>query len=287
MGAIISHINYADSATITNSIGTVIRALSGMQTPFLRGLARSTGSGTPPGIVTIVFDVDLGAAKSITTIGCIGLNADEASGGDAGMLVDLSLTGAGNDEVLSAGQGTWDTEWMLETGQACWLHCDTTPWSARYVRIRLDVSRPAGAGYIDVRRLWIGGGVFIDVGFDDGWTLSVIDGSETTTTQRGGFFAQEYEKRRQLQAAITARSSGEIIGSANTYGIFGTLARVGRTKEVVVTPRSNYEGSQLRDRFVQTIYGTISEWSPIRDNAGTIWGLESLTVDELPYPALS
>jgi len=287
VGGIISHINHADSATITNSIGTVIMSLDNMKTPFLRGLTRSTGSGSAPGLSTIQFDVDLGSAKSISTVGCIGLNAHEASGGDAQMLVSLSLVSSGGNEVLSAGEGSWDTEWMLDTGQACWLHADTAPWSARYVRIRLDVSRPAGTFYVDVRRLWIGGGVFLDVGFDDGWQLSVIDVSEATTTQSGGFFAREYERRKQLKAAITARDTDDIIGASNDYGVFGTLMRVGRTSEVVVTPRSNYDTSLKRTRYVQTVYGTISEWSPIRDNSGSIWGLESFTVDELPYPALS
>ena len=287
MGAIISHINHADTATITNSIGTVIRSLDGMKTPFLRGLARSTGSGSAPGLSTIQFDVDLGSAKTISTVGAIGLNAHEASGGDAQMLVSLSLTSSGGNEVLNAGEGNWDTEWMLDSGQSCWLHADAAPWSARYVRVRLDVSRPSGTFYVDVRRLWIGDGVFIDVGFDDGWQLSVFDGSEATTTQSGGFFAREYERRRQLRAAITARDAVDIIGGSNTYGVLGALMRVGRTSEVVVTPRSNAETSQKRDRYVQTIYGTISEWSPIRDNAGSIFGLESITVDELPYPALS
>jgi hypothetical protein len=289
VGAIISHINHADTATITNSIGTVIRSLDGMKTPFLRGLARSTGSGTGPGLSLIQFDIDLGEPKSISTIGAIGLNASEdVAGYEAQMLVSLSLTGAGNDEVLSGGEGNWRSEWGLPWGQACWLHADAAPWSARYVRIRLDVDRPAGTFYVDVRRLWIGGGIFIDEGIDNQWSMGIIDASETTTTPRGGFFASEYARRRRLSGALTARAAGDIMGTSDAaIGAFHALAAAGRSREVVVTPRSNADSADKRARHAQTVYGTFSELSPAVDNSGNIFSLESFAVDELPYPALS
>lgn len=288
MGAIISHINLADSATITNHTGAVIRNLSQMQTPFLRGLYRSTGSGSGPGLSTVIFDVDLGSAKSIKTIGAIGLNADEASGGDAQMLVSLSLVSAGGDEVLSGGDGNWDSEWGVPFGQACWLHADAAPWSARYVRIRLDVSRPAGSFYVDCRRLWIGDGLFVSEGLDNEWTLEVLDASEVSITQRGGFFAQEFERRRRLTGGLSGREVADILGTSSaSIGALNSLAYAGRSREVVVTPRSNAETGEKRARHIQTVYGAFSSWSPIRDQAGNIFALESFAVDEIPYPALS
>lgn len=289
MGAIISHINLADSATFTNSIGTVLRSLDGMKTPFLRGLYRSTGSGSGPGLSTVQFDVDLGEPKSISTIGAIGLNAsDEVTGYEAQMLVSLSLTGAGNNEVLNGAEGNWRSEWGLPWGQACWLHAEDAPWSARYVRIRLDVDRPAGTFYVDCRRLWIGDGIFLSEGIDSEWQMAILDNSETNTTKRGGFFAAEYDRRRRLSGAITGRTIAEIMGTSDAaIGAFHALAAAGRSREVVVTPRSNADVADKRARHAQTVYGTFSELSPAIDNNGNIFSLESFAVDEIAYPALS
>lgn len=287
MGAIISHINHADTATITNGVGTVARALDGMKTPFLRGLARSAGSGTGPGLNTIIFYVDLGSAKSVSTIGCIGVNADEASGGDAQMLVNASLIAYNGDEILNGAEGNWDTEWGLPWGQACWLHAET-PWSIRYLTIRLDISRPAGQFYCDVRRLWIGGGIFLTEGIDTNWSLEVLDASEVTVTQRGGFFANEFERRRRLTGSVMGRDSSEILGTSDAaIGTFHALAAAGRSREVVVTPRSNADTGEKRARHAQTVYGAFSNWSPAIDQAGNIWGIESFAVDEIPSPPLS
>lgn len=288
MGAIISHLNLADSATITNHTGTVIRALSQMQTPFLRGLYRSTGAGSGPGLSTVVFDVDLGSVKSIKTIGAIGLNADEDSGGDAQMLVSLSAVSSGGDEVLSGGEGNWDSEWGVPFGQACWLHADAEPWSARYVRISLAVSRPASEFYVDCRRLWIGDGLFVSEGLDNEWTLEVLDASEVSITQRGGFFAREFERRRRLAGGLSARAVGDILGTSSaSIGMLNSLAYAGKSREVVVTPRSNADTGEKRARYLQTVYGAFSGWSAARDRAGNIFSLESFAVDEIPYPALS
>lgn len=288
MGAIISHINLADSATITNQTGTIIRALSQMQTPFLRGLYRSTGSGSGPGLSTVIFDVDLGAAKSISTIGAIGLNADTASGGIAQMTVNMSTVSASGTDALNGGEGIWRDEWGVPFGQSCWLHAATTPYAARYIRIRLDVSRPSGQFYVDCRRLWIGDGLFISEGLDSKWSLSVIDGSPATFTPRGGFFSNHLERRRRLRGALTVREISEILGSSDAVlGMINTLAYAGKSKEVVVTPRSNSDGSEMRLRHMQTVYGAFTDWSPSVEIAGNLFSNDSFAVDEIPYPALS
>lgn len=288
MGAIISHINLADSATITNQTGTIIRALSQMQTPFLRGLYRSTGSGSGPGLSTVIFDVDLGAVKSIKTIGAIGLNADAASGGLVQMTVNLSLVSASGDEVLSGGAGEWRDEWGVPFGQSCWLHAATAAYAARYVRIRLDVSRPSGTFYVDVRRLWIGDGLFFSEGLDSKWALSVIDGSPATFTPRGGFFSNHLERRRRMRGGLTVREINEILGSSSgAPGMINALAYAGKSKEVVVTPRSNSDSSEMRLRHMQTVYGAFTDWSPSVEIAGNLFSNDSFAVDEIPYPALS
>lgn len=284
MGAILSHENYLDSATLTVIVGnTMARAIGGVKTPYARGMARTnTQSG---GQASLVVDIDLGSVKDILTLGAIGLNASS----DAALTWYLSTAASAGGTEIATLTGSWKKSWLLPFSQNAWVHAEgVTPWQARYIRLSITVDRPVSEEWLDVRRLWVGGGEVLADGIDREWRVDQIDATQSERTGRGGIYVDPQQRWRRLSGSITNASADEMLGDpSGTPGAWGVLQTVGLASEVVITPRANAgtNSNNHRDRHLQTIYGVLAQTSPLVAS-GVPYSTE-IAVEEIPAIPLS
>lgn len=277
MGAIISTQNWADDAGATLSVitGTMTRPISEAQKPWGRGLARGAYGGTS----IVVVRVDLGVARNIICLGAKGLNGTENDG-----VFRLSNVSAGGSELLdtsSEGDGMYYTDdWGLPFGNALWWVAPSSAIYARYVEMMLR-SEVGTLSYLDLRRLWVGGGMIIPEGFDSGWSLDFVDSTKTDRSDTGGVFTLPGSRRRKLSATLTNRDESIVTASEASW----PRITIGGSAEVVIAPRANENDS--RSRYLQTIHGQLTGWSPIRYGRSGLIDMETFTTEEAPMPALS
>lgn len=280
MGAIISHINHLDSATLTVVSGSPMgRPISDVKTKYARGMARTnTQSG---GSATLVVDIDLGAIKDIITLGVIGMNSTL----DAGVQWYMSTGAGGSGTEIATIGGGWYSSWLLPFSQNAWNHiAGISPWQARYIRLTVQCTRPAGEEWLDLRRVWVGGGQVLADGIDRDWRIDAIDATQSERTGRGGIYVDPQQRWRRLSGTITNASADEIVGDpSGTPGAWNVLQTVGLASEVVITPRANL-GNE-RDRHIQTVYGVLSQTPPLVAN-GAPYSTE-FAVEEIPAIPLS
>lgn len=280
MGAIFSTRNWLDEAGVTFSVttGTMSRALTELQTPWGEGLARGAYSGS----AILIFRVDLGAVRDICTLGLLGLN------GRAQVQFFLGTT-AGGDDILSSDGVMYEPHWGFPFGAACWVHPSAgAPWAARYLMIRVDVFD--GPTYVDMRRLWVGGGLILPDGVDSGWELNFEDGSYSERTDEGGVSVDERQRWRKLAASRVLLTETEAVGgtAGTTPGLFSQLATVGKSREIVVAVRAYPDTNEesYRRRYFNTIYGQLTSWQPLRSRKGNRFGVARFEVTEAPLPPL-
>lgn len=279
MAAPFTTTNWIDEpgVTFTPVIGTMSRPYSELTKPWGRGLAR----GTYGGIATIVFDVDLGQDRTILTLGALGIN------GEHGTQFRLTSDGGAAGDVLATTSVGYMDGWGFPFGPACWLHAPGgVPWFARYVRVRIDVS---GATWVDLRRLWVGNGVAITGGVNRQFSIDLVDGSASERTARGGVFTDQEGRWRRIKFAATNRTDTTMLGAGANEGLWPRLVHAGRSREAVIAVRTNEltDGSQDQARYLQTVLGQVTEWTPLLSTSGNRWGIESITVEEAPMLALS
>lgn len=276
MGAIISTVNWADSATIAASGGyTILRTLDDVKKPWGRGLARGHIADMP----VMSFTVDLGAVRTVRTIGVRGVN-----GTSCDMSVSASATSSSGDEVLSAESTGFSEEWGFPFGSGLWLHADTS-WSIRYLTISVEAFADSSPTFVDLRRLWIGDGVTLSEGVDEGWSLDFVDSSLVERSTAGGVFSTVGQQWRRVQAGLVNRPSSAILGDGAAWA---RLSSVGRGREVVVALRRNWQmGDSGRMSYLQTVHGQLAEWRPMTNAAGELYGIDGFTVEEAPMPRLS
>lgn len=277
MSAIISTENYADSATITGYLGTYSLPLSELKKPWGRGLCR----GATSGFATIAYNVDLGAERDISTIACIGLN------GTATMTVYVSSSNSYSGDIHQEAV-EYSTDWRLGPTAVCYLHADAAPWTARYVRIRIDVTED-GATYVDQRRLWIGGGLMLPEGVSRGWRIRAVDGSVIERTAQGGVYVDDRTKWKRVTAGRSRVSLAQCIGDGpGVRGLYTEIAGVGRGGEVLAALRSNVGTSAEthRIRCWESVYGQLIEWSDVQHRAGQYFAMDSMVIEEAPLPIL-
>lgn len=280
MGAIISTNNWLDEAgvTLTPYSTTMTRPLSELTTPWGDGLAR----GHVGGVAVIIFDIDLLAARSIITLGMLGMQ------GTANTQFFLSNVSAGGTDVASLSID-YESEWGFPFGPACWIHATAgTAWSARYLRVRVDVFEGSPT-WVDARRLWIGGGLILTEGLDTGWQVDFKDGSPSDRTPDGAINVSERQRWRRLTGGRTRLTDAQAIGGASgaTPGLFSQLARVGRSREIVAAVRSYPDSADERLRYFNTVYGQLVGWQPLRSKRGNKYGIDGFEIEEVPMQALS
>ena len=277
MGAILTIGNLADSATLTTTTGTMLRALTELQIPWARGLARGP-SNYSFGSTALVIRADLGSAKDFSCVGLVGLN--DAT---AGFNLLLSNTAFGNIDrgTDQAGNDGLNGE---THGNSLWC-VNSSGYYARYVQIEVSVdSLPAGLRYVDARRLFIGNmdstaatTITFSDGVDFDWSLTHVDLSTAEETPRGGVFTSPQGTFRRLQFGVSGMTATEA-EDLRTW-----IAAARRTTECVVTLREEDTDILQSNR---TIYGRLVDWSPIVHTGGDTYACDSIVVHETPYPAL-
>lgn len=282
MGAIISTRNWLDEPGVTFALdsGTMSRPLSELQLPWGGGLARGSYSGS----AVLIFRVDLGAVRQICTLGLVGMN------GQTSAIFLLGSSAHGNDILDSEyGSVAYSPDWGFPFGAGVWVHpAAGTPWSARHLKVRVDIL--GGPTYVDMRRLWVGGGLILPDGVDTGWEVGFEDGSYSERTDEGGVSVDERQRWRKLSAARTLLTEQEAIGGGSGLppGLFSQLATVGRSKEIVAATRARYgtADDDFRLRYFNTVYGQLTNWQPLQSRRGQRFGVGRFEVTEAPMPPL-
>lgn len=277
MGATLAISNLADSATLTTTSGTMLRALSQMQIAWARGLARGP-SNYSAGATTLTLRIDLGSAKQWSALGLIGVNA-AYSGGSA----SFSNTAFGNTD-----RGTASLENLLaggnSHGNSLW-YVNSTFVTCRYIQIYIEVfNLPSGLQHVDIRRLFVASAdgsasttaVFSD-GVDFDWSLTHVDLSSVDVTPRGGVFTSPQGTYRELRFGISGMTAAEAL-NLRTW-----IATARRTTECVISMRDDTTADA---QAKNTIYGRLVDWAPIQHDGGDYYSCDSITVHETPYPAL-
>lgn len=283
MATIISATNFADAAGVTFSVltGTMSLPLTQLQRPFGDGLARGATSGFP----VLIFEVDLGQERDIISLGLLGMNGE-----GAGVQFGLFNGAGGTSQVLPYTLVEWFQAWRMPFSPACWLHATTAPWRARYVRIRIDIYEVSGSlpAFVDMRRLWVGGGALVSGGVSRRWFLDFADASQVDRAPRGGAYGDQQARWRRARFGLQRQGAETMIGDGaldGAGGVWTELAAAGKAQEIVVAPRAHETSDQLR--YWQTLLGVATEWSPLVNDSGEIYGLESAAVEETLMEALS
>lgn len=273
--AILSSINWADDPGVTFSViaGTEMLPLEQLQRRWGEGLAR----GDLGGIAVFWFEVDLGVERPIVTLGLKGMN------GNCEVRYALYNGAGGTSEVMDYTIVEYLDDWAFPFGAACWLHCPGVAWSARYVRIRVDITA-SGATWVDMRRLWIGGGTIISGGVDRAFEIDFVDLSPSERTPRGGVSADEEAIWRKVRFSATNRTEA-ILFDAGGAGLWQQLVRAGRSREIVVAIRTNAATDFAC--YVDTVHAQLIEWAPLIHSAGNRRGIRSMLFEEVPLVALS
>jgi len=280
VGAILAIGNLADSATLSTTSGTMLRALSQLQIPWARGLARGPSNYVSDS-TSLVIRADLGSSKNVSAVGIVGLN-DSAEVATGSLL--MSNTAFGNSEVGSYSMQN-DALNGATHGNSLWY---VAAKAFRYLQIEVAIAYlPSGQRYIDARRLLVmsnGAAAGMDAttvtlsdGVDFDWSLTHVDLSSAEETPRGGVFTSPQGTYRRLQFAVTGMTSDE----AESLRLWIAAAR--RTTECVVSLRDEDTAILQSNR---TIYGRLVEWAPIVHTGGDTYACDSIVVHETPYPAL-
>ncbi len=278
MGAILSNVNYADSAdaTITENTGTFLTPLSQLQVPWGRGLCRAHDGPYP----RCIFDVDLGDVKSIVTLGLKGMQGHCEVRYQLSAFADFSVMVA--NTVVE-----YESAWGFPYGAGCWLHPAGAAWEARYLRVRVDVFEGIDPSWVDMRRLWVGGGIILSDGVAAGWEVDpAVDGSPTDRSPDGDVYADARARWRRLRAGRTLMTRATAVGGT-VPGLAAAIASIGHSRECVVAVRANDGGDNDLARFYETVHGQLASWAPLRSQKGDRIGLEHLMVEEVPMEPLS
>lgn len=277
MGARFARVNLADTATLTTTSGTMLRALTELQKPWARGLARGPENGSGISPATLVIRADLGTSYQLSFVGLVGLNDAAATADLAFSNVSAGASDAGTGSASNSGtNGTTH-------GNALWWRDSLV--TARYVEISVSVfGLPSGFRHVDARRLLImratdEGTHYVQLsdGVDFDWSVETVDLSSSTTTARGGIFVSSQGSYRRVTYGVTGMTAAE----AASLGRWLSLCR--GKEEVAISLRDYGEVDQQSD---ETIYGRLLEWSPIQHTGGDTYACERIVVQEVPYPAL-
>ena len=295
MPAYLSWVNLADTATITaidpyTGIAAVMqRPLTELAVPFAKGLCRgpSNGSGTVLNPTKLKLRADLGSTLGFHCIGVVGLNIPAGVGGS--MAVRISDVALGDSELENTTVYFTQDYSNGSEASAFWWFAPSFTFTGRYIELEIRiVGQPSGQRYVDARRLLImtGGGSLL--GFDSGWSIFRDNPTIDTQTDQGGVFITEKEESRVLRFSMSGRSEAEmktaIRSEAAGYdNLELVLAKAGKRKEVVACPRDYTDDAR---KHKNTLYGRITEWSPIVHDGGDYYSCDGITVKEIPHPPL-
>lgn len=247
MGALISYINLADGATITNSSdGTEVTAETKVQTrqvgdAFIQTLAAGED---------IVLDFDLGTAQNISFIAAIGHNITSGT-----WAVALGTSSGASDVATDSG-----TLWQgVADDPKNQLIILSQTYSARYVRLTLT-NTPGGD--TELGRVWI----------DDPWTPkvgvnyehTVEDPSEIARSLGQSVYATERKRLRCNRIHLPQMDEEDAFGnnSGTAKNAHDMDITVGTHASVVVIPET--AGADTTQLIHKTgVYGVIKRSTPI------------------------
>ncbi len=262
--------NLVDDATfLSASEWEAERPLTELQKPRLQGLARSTG-GSPN------IDLDFGVPVTFDLIAMLGM----APLVDSTIVYMLgSNVSIGGSEAFSAGTIYLGTDGSKVAPNL--FHFDT-PATCQYLRIFFDYSgTPITPAAIDLRRLWVGPTLDVDVGDDFG--IGVADPSEVTVSDEQAAFVGSKRKARYLDFSCetTAEKAFSFV-SPSLLCLAEMDLQIGDSEEVIVAPRLTSPGADFRRVILMTaLYGLLRNRSSLTKSGDDLFTYRA-RVQELP-----
>jgi hypothetical protein len=212
---LISHVNLADAGTLSTASEITTLPVANLQDRIVAKKWRSNADLVP------TVDLDLGAAHDIRVLALAGCNLASTDT----IRVRLSLTGAGNSEVLDTGADPCG----VVDGYGFWLLVLAAAVSARYVR--LDFAASAPLTYVEAGRLWVGDAVQPARNYGYGGAEQWNDDSIVQRAPRSGAeYVERGPKWRSWAFALPALTAAEGRGTVKELlrvaGISGQVLAV-------------------------------------------------------------
>jgi hypothetical protein len=204
--------NRIDAATLSGGSWEAALPLNNLKDGALSLVARSTDDAN----ASTKFDLDLGTAYSVRTVALVNHNLSAAAqvkvtGGTSGGASDVYDSGwhdayalvFGADGIEWESDGWWPGAGDDEYIASPWtVFCPMADWkTARYWRVEIDDTANAD-GYVQIGRVWIGGGLSpqynASFGLQHGWE----DLSQADETISGALAAWVRRRRRTVRLAL-------------------------------------------------------------------------------------
>ena len=251
MGALISYVNLADDATLTNSSdGTEVLTDENVKVRQLGKVFRQALSAASP-LQSVILDFDLGSAQSISYVGIFGHNVP------AGTYAVGLGTSSGASDVASASGTLW--QGVADDPKQQHVILSAT-YSARYVRVTLT---PTIAQDVDIGRIWIDAPWSPKVGIE--FQHDVMDDSDTVRSIGQSAYSFRRPRYRMNTLHFNNLTEQEALGSSTnpaTRSAHHMDMTVGISSPVVCIPETGGgDASQVIHKL--GIYGAISRSTPI------------------------
>lgn len=215
--------NRIDVATLSGGSWNASLPLNNLKTRELAVVARSANATTG----STQFDIDLGATRSLRALALVNHNLSQA----ATWKVSLGTSSGGSQVYAGSFQSAWaltfaeggieweaNNWWGAGVGDEYTGHPFIAPfilaasYDARYVRVEISDATNA-AGYVQIGRVFVGGG-FVPTynaayGLQDSW----VDLSSTESADNGALFAtvRRRQRRTRFELGYTSLDEGAIL----------------------------------------------------------------------------
>lgn len=241
--------NRIDAATLSGGSWNASLPLANLQTSEQAVVARSTNATTG----STQFDIDLGATRSLRALALVNHNLSQA----ATWKVSLGTSSGGSQVYAGSFQSAWaltfseggieweaNNWWGAGVGDEYTGHPFIAPfilsasYDARYVRVEISDATNA-AGYVQIGRVYVGGG-FVPTynaayGLQDSW----VDLSSIESADNGALFAtpRRRQRRTRFELGYLSLDEGAIL--------YELARRQGTVYEVLYLPDSaDYQAAQ-------------------------------------------
>lgn len=251
MGSLISYINLADTATITNSSdGTESIAPDNVQVRQVGKASRQTLITASP-LESLIYDFDLTTAQSIDYVGIFGHNITSGT-----YTVSLGTTIGASDVATDSG-----TLWAGVSDIPLQQHIVfSQTYSARYVRVTLT---PSVGQAVDVGRMWIGEGWNPKIGTN--FELTIQDNSKSKRAIGGSVYSYIIPRYRSMKVSLNSMTEADAYGISSDSAAMNCAAMdftAGIGSQIVIIPETT--GSDATQVIhMQGIIGSIWRSTPI------------------------
>lgn len=251
MSALISYINLADAATVSNAASGGVEVLPETNTQVRQIGKPYRETITAP--ASVILDYDLGSAQNIKLVSVIGHNVSDGT-----YAIALGTTSGASDVASDSG-----TLWQGADEDQKQQHVIFSQvYSARYVRVTVT---PTSSQDVDIGRVWIDNPWAPDVSVD--FEHEVMDESDNERSIGLSAYSYERPRVRMNRIRFPRLSEQQAIGdsSDNTVKCAHHMdATIGTHSPMVCIPVSTGQADNTQAIHKFGIYGSIRRSTPIK-----------------------